>query len=44
LTGVDPYQGKTIVAHQGNYLVGAVGFEQDKEGEQRLAELIKEVK
>jgi hypothetical protein len=44
LTGVDPYQGKTIVAHKGNYLVGAVGFEQDKEGEQRLAELIKEVK
>ncbi|MCX5874624.1 MAG: hypothetical protein NTY51_15545 [Deltaproteobacteria bacterium] len=44
LTGVDPYQGKTIVAHKGPYLVGAVGFEQDKDGEQRLAELMNEVK
>lgn len=44
LTGVDPYQGKTIVAHKGPYLVGAVGFEQDKDGEQRLAELMSEVK
>ena len=43
-TGVDPYQGKTIVAHKGPYLVGAVGFEKDKDGEQRLAELMKEVK
>jgi hypothetical protein len=44
LTGVDPYQGKIIVAHKGPYLVGAVGFEQDSDGEQRLAELMKEVK
>ena len=44
LTGVDPYQGKIIVAQKGPYLVGAVGFEQDKDGEQRLAELMKEVK
>jgi len=44
LAGVDPYQGKTIVAHKGPYLVGAVGFEQDGEGEQRLAEMMKEVK
>jgi len=44
LAGVDPYQGKTIVAHKGPYLVGAVGFEQDREGEQRLAEMMKEVK
>ena len=44
LTGVDPYQGKTIVAHKGPYLVGAVGFEQEKDGEQRLAELMREVK
>jgi hypothetical protein len=43
LTGVDPYQGKTIVVHKGPYLVGAVGFEQDKDGERRLAELMKEV-
>ena len=44
LTGVDPYQGKIIVAQKGSSLVGAVGFEQDKDGEQRLAELMKDVK
>ena len=44
LTGVDPYQGKIIVAQKGPYLVGAVGFEQDRDGEQRLAELINIVK
>jgi len=44
LIGMDPYQGKTIVAHKGHYVLGAVGFEQDSEGEQRLAELMKEVK
>ena len=43
LTGVDHYQGKTIMAHKGPYLVGAVGFEHDKNGEQRLVELINEV-
>lgn len=44
LTGVDPYQGKTIVAHKGRYLVGAVGFERDEDGERRLSELTREVK
>ena len=44
LSGVDPYQGKIIVAHKGHYLVGAVGFEQDSDGEERLAELMKNVK
>jgi hypothetical protein len=44
LTGIDPYQGKIIVAQKGPYLVGAVGFEQDMDGEQRLAELINVVK
>ena len=44
LSGVDPYQGKIIVALKGAYLVGAVGFEQDSEGEQRLAELMKNLK
>jgi hypothetical protein len=44
LSGLDPYQGKIIVAHKGRYLVGAVGFEQDSDGEQRLAELMKNVK
>ena len=44
LIGMDPYQGKTMVAHKGQYLLGAVGFEQDSEGEQRLAELMKELR
>jgi hypothetical protein len=44
LTGTDPYQGRTIVAQKGPYLVGAVGFEQDKEGERRLAEMMQKVK
>ncbi len=44
LTGMDPYQGKIIVAHEGPYLLGAVGFEQDADGKQRLAELMKNVK
>jgi topoisomerase IA-like protein len=44
LFGVDPYQGKIVVAQKGPYLVGAIGFEQDKEGEHRLAELMKEIK
>jgi hypothetical protein len=44
LSGVDPYQGKTIIAHKGPYLVGAIGFQQDNNAEQRLAELMNEVK
>ncbi|MGO9119707.1 MAG: DUF6599 family protein [Desulfomonilaceae bacterium] len=44
LVGVDPYQGKIVVAQKGPCLVGAVGFEQDREGERRLAELMKEIK
>jgi hypothetical protein len=44
LTGVDPYQGKMIVTRKGPYLVGAVGFAEDSEGERRMAELIKNLK
>jgi hypothetical protein len=44
LIGKDPYQGKAVVVQKGPYLVGAIGFEQDKEGESRLAELMKEIK
>jgi hypothetical protein len=44
LIGTDPYQGKIIVAQKGPYLVGAVGFERDQEGEQRLAEMMAQVK
>jgi len=42
--GTDPYQGKTIVVQKGHCLVGAVGFQQDKEGESQLAELMKQMK
>jgi len=38
------YQGKTIVVQKGLYIVGAVGFEKDTDGEQRLAQLMKEVR
>jgi len=44
LVGVDPYQGKAIVAHKGHYLLGTVGFKQDKDGEQRLAEFMRGLK
>jgi hypothetical protein len=44
VAGVDPYQGKAIITHTGPYLVGAVGFEQDKDGEQQLAELMNHLK
>jgi hypothetical protein len=44
LIGTDPYQGKAVVVQKGHYLVGAIGFEQDKEGESRLADLMKEIK
>lgn len=43
LTGVDPYQGKIIVAHKGIYLAGVVGFEHTKEAVQQLVELIKKL-
>lgn len=43
VTGVDPYQGKTVVAQKGPYLVGAVGFLNQGEGEQKVAELMKVV-
>ncbi len=44
LAGADPYQGKIVIAQKGPYLVGAVGFEKEKEAEARLAELMKELK
>lgn len=42
--GEDPYQGQIIVTQKGIYLLGAIGFEKAKNGEQRLAELMKTVK
>ncbi|MBN2244782.1 MAG: hypothetical protein JW755_02950 [Candidatus Aminicenantes bacterium] len=44
LRGEDPYQGKVFVLQKGVYLLGAVGFEKEKEGESRLKEFIEKVK
>ncbi len=44
LKGEDPYRGKILMVPKGNYLLGAVGFKNDKEGEDRLVEFIKEMK
>jgi len=44
LKGEDPYQGKVILLQKGFYLLGAVGFEKEEDAENRLAELIKNVK
>jgi hypothetical protein len=39
-TGADPYQGKTIVARQGPYVFGAVGFESDENALRLVRELM----
>jgi len=44
LKGEDPYQGKVIIVHQGPYLLGAVGFEKEKEGEVLLTEFMKNIR
>ena len=44
LKGVDNYRGKILMVPKGNYLLGAAGFENDKEGETRLTQLIHHVK
>ena len=44
LRGEDPYQGKVIVLQKGFYLLGAIGFEKEEEGENLLAEFVKKVK
>ena len=44
LKGEDPYQGKVIVLQKGFYLLGVVGFEKEDDGENRLAEFMREVK
>jgi hypothetical protein len=43
-TGTDPYQGKVIVAQKGPFLAGAVGFEKEGQGENKLLELITKIK
>lgn len=40
LRGTDPYQGKVIVAQKGSHLIGAIGFEKERQGEKKLLELI----
>ena len=44
LKGEDPYQGQVIIAHKGLYLLGIIGFEKERDGENALAEFVKEVK
>ncbi len=44
LKGEDPYQGKVMVVQKRSYLLGIVGFEKEEEGENRLAEFVKNVK
>jgi hypothetical protein len=44
LKGEDPYQGQVIIVHKGPYLLGVIGFEKEKDGENRLAEFVKQVK
>jgi len=42
--GEDPYQGKVFVLQKGFYLLGVVGFEREEEGENLLAEFVRNVK
>ena len=42
--GEDPYQGKVFVLQKGFYLLGVVGFEREEEGEDRLAEFVRDIK
>ncbi len=44
LKGEDPYQGRVMVAQKGSYLLGIVGFEKEEEGENCLAEFMRQVK
>jgi hypothetical protein len=44
LKGEDPYQGKVLVLQKGFYLLGVVGFEKEEDGENRLAEFMKNIK
>lgn len=44
LRGEDSYQGKLMVFQKGPYLLGAVGFQKEREAENRLAELVGNIK
>jgi len=43
LKGEDPYKGRVMVAQKGVYLLGVIGFEDGKKGENLLAEFMKRV-
>lgn len=43
LRGEDPYQGNVLVVQKGFYLVGMVGFENEKEADDCLSEMIQNV-
>jgi len=42
--GEDPYQGKVIILQKGFYVLGVIGFEQEKDAENRLTQFIKNIK
>ena len=42
--GEDPYQGQVIIAQKGSSLLGAVGFQRLEDAENRLAEIMQEVR
>ncbi len=42
--GEDPYQGKVIILQKGFYLLGAVGFQNNEDAENRLKEFSEKVK
>jgi len=44
LKGEDPYKGQILCVQKNSYLSGAVGFETEEEGENRLKELIRNIK
>ena len=44
LKGEDPNRGKVIVVQRGFYLLGVAGFEKGEDGENRLAEFMREVR
>jgi hypothetical protein len=44
LKGEDPYQGKVLVLQKGSCLLGVLGFEKEEDGENRLAEFMKNIK
>ena len=44
LKGEDPYQGKVVVVQKGFYLLGVVGYENEEDAENRLAEFVRDIK